>query len=255
MFPGPGFGLVAIFRLAGLCCWRPIRSASRAVDRGGGGAAYGLADDGIHHGTLSHRGRAGIAALRQFRAGRTLAASSTTRQWVPVSDLRERCWRRRSWHRPSPGRSARAYIDDYNSSIADLEQNATPSRPRAGQAGTGSWPAIPSTRKRISPSATCGCKRGQESRAKWFYRRTLELDPHARPRAQQSGRAGDRGKTLAVGRGVFEWFAPDRPGRCEDELSAGPGALTNVQRLSTARRRLSDAMRLRPGDVAFQKLP
>ncbi len=246
LVPGPSFGLVAAFGLPGLLLAAVRRPRARWIV-----AAVGLHMASLMTVFITERYRIaivpGLLLCGSFGLVELWRALGT-RSWVPVTAYAA-LLAAAVGIVLIPVDPRVHYIDDFNSSLADLDQN------RLDLAQTKLERVLANNPNNAETNFALGnlwLAKGDKTRAKGFYRRTLEIDAH-------HDRALNNLGVLAI----EEKRWPLAEAFLRSSLQIDPDdAKTNyllaqvrfeLNDIDGAHAALADAMRLRPGDTAFQK--
>ena len=247
LLPGPGFGLVAALGLPGLLLAAIRRPRARWIV-----AAVGLHMASLMTVFITERYRIAVVPgllLCGSYGLVELGGALMTRRWIAVAAYATLlaaavgivCL---------PVDSRVYYIDDFNSSLADLNQN------RLDVAQVKLERVLANNPNNAETNFALGnlwLAKGDRTRAKSFYRRTLEIDPRHDRALNNLGVLAIQEKRWPLAelflRGSLQ-IAPD------DAKTNYLLAQVRFERndLDGAHAALADAMRLRPDDVAFQKL-
>ena len=247
LLPGPGFGLVAILGLPGmlLAAWR--RPRARWIV-----AAVLLHMASLMTVFITERYRMAVVpglllcgSFGVVEAWREL----TTRRWVPTAAYAALLAAALVVvHRPVDRRVL--YIDDYNSSIADLEQNRLD---RAQVKLERVFAGNPNDTETNFALGNLWLAKGDRVRAKRFYRRTLELDPHHDRALNNLGVMAIEEKRWPLAELFLSGSLQIDPDDAKTNFLLAQVRLERND-VNGAHAAMADAMRLRPGDQAFQKL-
>ena len=244
--PGPGFGLVTILGLPGLILAARLRPRARWIV-----AAVLLHMTSLLTVFITERyrmavvpglllcGSFGLVELwREMNARRLVPVAAYTLLLAAAVVI---------VYRPVDRRVL--YIDDYNSSISDLEQNHLD---RAQVKLERVIAANPNDTETNFALGNLWLAKGDRSRAKWFYRRTLELDP-------QHDRALNNLGVMAIEEKRWPLAELFLSGSLRiDPDDAKTNFLLAQVRLERndvdgAQAAVADAMRLQPGDETFRE--
>ncbi len=247
LLPGIGFGLVAILGLPGLvlAVWR--RPASRWI-----ALAVGLHCASLMTVFVTERYRMaavpGLLLLGAFGLAEVWR-DLRTKQWKPLASyggvlavaLLLVCW-------PVP--AGLSSVDDFNSSLADLEQNRLD---RAQEKLERVYASHPNNAETTFALGNLWLAKGDRDRAKHFYRRTLELDPQHDRALNNLGALAAQEKRWPLAELFLNGSLQIEP---DDAKTCFLLAQVRWERhdLDGARAAIADALRLQPNMPQFQKL-
>jgi tetratricopeptide (TPR) repeat protein len=247
LLPGLGFGLVAALGLPGmaLAVWR--RPAARWI-----ALAVGLHMASLMTVFVTERYRMaavpGLLLLGAFglvELGREIFAA----QWRPVGAYAAAlagacvlvCW---------PVDPSLRSVDEFNSSLADIEQNRLG---RAQEKLERVYAGHPNNAETVFALGNLWLAKGDRDRAKYFYRRTLELDPQHDRALNNLGALAAEEKRWPLAEAFLNGSLQIEP---NDAKTSFLLAQVRWERhdFQGAREAIANAVRLQPDRPEFQKL-